>query len=158
MIGLPKRLLRALTYLVFFLVFACTLLLFANKHEFIELQKYIPFASEAPAYFQPPSDSFIIDIAIRNCYLYNKNNENCGLPEPSAGALGALGDMGGWRKVNKDIGLGKSWVKQQFFSYKELKHRSLRQFLKDTDGKDEVIIDIAVFNLADSKIKGNEKL
>ncbi|RLV95784.1 Phosphatase DCR2 [Spathaspora sp. JA1] len=159
MVGLPRRLLRVLSYLIFFLVLACTLLLLANKHELIELEKYISFASGAPAFFQPPSDSFIVDIAITDCFLYNKNNKECGLPSPSDGAFGELGEMGGWRKVTKDIGLGKSWVKQQFFSYKELNHRSLGSFLKETGAKDEVVIDIAIANRAlDSKIKGNEKL
>ncbi|KAG7665391.1 DCR2 [[Candida] subhashii] len=158
MTGLPKRLIRSLVYFISFLFIAAILLLIANKHEYIEIANFIPesFLSKAPSYFQPPSDSFIVDISISNCFRINKNGESCGVPNADSGVLGDVGKLGGWSRINKDIALDKSWVRQQFFAYKKVSHKSLSQFLKETNNKDEVIIDIAVANpKEDSKIKGN---
>ncbi|RCK55263.1 Phosphatase DCR2 [Candida viswanathii] len=164
---LPKRLLRLLSYLLFFLAVAFTLLLVAHKRQFIEIHKYIPFdifGNAAPTFFQPPSDLYIVDIAFENCFKLNSNNQHCGLPSAHEGKLG---DKAQWVRLGKDITLGSSWVKTQYVSYKKIKHDAYEEYLalqKQEAGKDgvvvdEVILDIAVSDpIKDSKIKGNEKL
>ncbi|CAX43624.1 calcineurin-like phosphoesterase, putative [Candida dubliniensis CD36] len=161
---LPKRLLRSLIYLAFFLAVSLFLLLLANKHQIIEINKYIPFdifGTAAPLFFQPPSDSFIVDISFNNCFKLGFNNKRCGLPDVSKGLLG---DKAQWYRLKKDICLGSSWSKRQYLNYKKIKHDEFEKYL--SAGKknkenvvDEVIIDIAVADpVNDVKIKGNEKL
>lgn len=161
---LPKRLLRLLIYLAFFLAVSLFLLLLANKHQIIEINKYIPFdifGTAAPLFFQPPSDLFIVDISFNNCFKLGFNNKRCGLPDVSKGLLG---DKAQWYRLKKDICLGSSWSKRQYLNYKKIKHDEFEKYL--SAGKknkenvvDEVIIDIAVADpVNDVKIKGNEKL
>lgn len=161
---LPKRLLRLLIYLAFFLAVSLFLLLLANKHQIIEINKYIPFdifGTAAPLFFQPPSDLFIVDISFNNCFKLGFNNKRCGLPDVRKGLLG---DKAQWYRLRKDICLGSSWSKRQYLNYKKIKHDEFEKYL--SAGKknkenvvDEVIIDIAVADpVNDVKIKGNEKL
>ncbi|CAI5756583.1 unnamed protein product [Candida verbasci] len=160
---LPRRLLRWFCYFVVVLIIAINLLLIANKHQIIDMNNYIPydlFKSTAPTFFQPPSDSFIIDVSINSCLLINSKNPNCGLPSPDHGLNGDLSEYeGGWSKLPKDITLNKSYFKKQFFSIKKIKHSSFENLIKFKDIEDKVILDIAVSNPTQDKlIKGNEKL
>lgn len=161
---LPKRLLRLLIYLIFFLTVSLFLLLLANKHQIIEINKYIPFdifGTAAPLFFQPPSDLFIVDISFDNCFKFSFNNKRCGLPDINKGLLG---DKAQWYRLRKDICLGSSWSKKQYLSYKKIKHDKYEEYLSagkknNKNVVDEVIIDIAVADpVNDVKIKGNEKL
>ncbi|KAI3402365.2 DCR2 [Candida oxycetoniae] len=157
---LTKRLFRVVSYFLFILFTVSVLLLFANKHEIIELNKYVPFdyfSSAAPAFFQPPPNSFLLDIAIKNCYAYNYNNANCGKPDANSGKYGDLSDSnGGWIRLKKDLSLGKSWFKKQMLSVKKLDSTQFQNLLRDKLVEDSVIIDFAVYDsIDDSKIKGN---
>ncbi|KAI5951719.1 DCR2 [Candida jiufengensis] len=160
---LPKRLFRVVFYTLFFLSFAYVLLLFANKHQIIEINKFIPyglFSSTAPSFFQPPSDSFIVDFSINKCYFYNYNNPNCGKPEPQDGKFGDLTSFeGGWVRLKKDLCLGKCWTNKEFFAVKKINHDKYQNLINEKNLKDEVIVDIAIANPEiDLNIKGNEKL
>ncbi|KAI5964690.1 DCR2 [Candida pseudojiufengensis] len=160
---LPRRIFRVVLYAIAFLSLAYILLLFANKHQIIEINKFIPygiFSSTAPSFFQPPSDSFILDISINQCYFYNYNNPNCGKPEPSQGNFGDISPYeGGWVRLKKDLCLGKCWTHKEFFAVKKINHDKYQKLIEDENLKDEVIVDIAIANSEiDSSIKGNEKL
>ncbi|WLF77514.1 Phosphatase dcr2 [Lodderomyces elongisporus] len=157
---LPKRFLRGFLYLFVFLGVATTLLLIANKHQIIEINEYIPFdyfSSAAPSFFQPPSNSFIIDIAIRECYIVNYKNPNCGKPEPSAGKFGDLSSYGSsWVRVKKDLGLGKLWFHKKILSLKKLEHKEFQNLIRENIIDDTVVIDIVVGDAkADANIPGN---
>ncbi|EMG51003.1 hypothetical protein G210_4992, partial [Candida maltosa Xu316] len=93
---------------------------------------------------------------------FNSGNKQCGLPQSNEGKYGDLTPFDGeWFKLKKDISLGSSWIKNQYMSYKKIKHTSYQKFLaaQDPPIADEVIVDIAVSDpLNDRKIKGNEKL
>ncbi|CAK9440512.1 uncharacterized protein LODBEIA_P45930 [Lodderomyces beijingensis] len=145
---LPRRLLRVSGYGIFFLVLTATLLLFANKHQIIELNQYVPFdyfSSAAPSFFQPPSNSFIVDIAIKDCYAYNYGNSNCGKPEADYGKFGDLTSYGGgWVRIKKDLTLGKSWYHKEMLSLKEIDHDEFQRLLRNKIVDDTVIVDFAV--------------
>ncbi|KAK6201079.1 Metallo-dependent phosphatase-like protein [Scheffersomyces amazonensis] len=170
MLGLPRRWLRQLTYLIGFLIVAIILLIVANSSNVIKLQDYIP-TSLTPSFFQPSADSYIVDISINNCFAYNSGNKKCGIPGDSEGKYGKIPeDSSKWIKLDKDLLLGSSWIKKQFLSYKTVKSSVfLGAFEEDSDSNEKrdnnkiteklVIIDIAISNPSqDSKIKGNEKL
>lgn len=163
LIMLPRRLCRSVLYIVFLLFTALGLLLLANKHQIVDLNKYVPydlFASTAPSFFQPPSDLFLLDISINNCNFYNYKNPSCGTPGPEMGKFGDLTEYeGGWVRLKKDLCLGKSWLRKEIFSVKEINHANYQKLLSKTQLKDEVIVDIAVQDPEnDLKIKGNGKL
>ncbi|KAI5953950.1 DCR2 [Candida margitis] len=160
---LPRRVCRSASYVVFLLFTALILLLLANKHQIVDLNKYVPydlFASTAPSFFQPPSDSFLLDISINGCNVYNYKNPNCGKPSPEDGKYGDLTEFeGGWIRLKKDLCLGKSWVKKEIFSVKKINHSNYQKLLSKTQLDDEVIVDVAVQDPEnDAKIKGNGKL
>lgn len=171
MLALPRRWLRQLSYALFFLVVATFLLLIANKHNVIDLLQYIPY-DITPSFFQPPSDLYIIDIAIGNCYKFNSGSSSCGIPLNASGRLGNLYQSGGWHRIDKDLTLGSSWTKKQYFSYKEVKTEALNGRIvgkpAESDEKkgkradipdNDVIVDIAIANpKQDNKIDGNQKL
>ncbi|KAK6461761.1 Metallo-dependent phosphatase-like protein [Scheffersomyces coipomensis] len=161
MLGLPRRWLRQLYYLSGFLVVAIILIAVANQQHVIHIQDYIPI-SLTPSFFQPSADSYIVDIAIKDCYTYNSGNKNCGVPKLSEGKFGKITteDIGQWIKIDKDLALGSGWFKKQFFSYKAIQSSALSEIdtSKEEDGNKLVVIDIAISNPSeDSKIKGNEK-
>lgn len=160
---LPRRLCRSFLYVVILLLTALVLLLLANKHQIVDLNKYVPydlFASTAPSFFQPPSDVFLLDISINSCPFYNSKNPSCGKPNPDAGKYGDLTEYeGGWVRLKKDLCLGKSWIKKEMFSVKEINHANYQRMLSKSQLPDEVILDIAILDPEnDSKIKGNGKL
>lgn len=109
MIGLSRRWLRQLTYGAFLLFFASCLLLVANKNRLIVLEDYIA-VDLMPEYFQPPSDAYVIDLAVESCLLVNKNGPTCGIPSSKSGKYGDLKSAGNWTRVDKDLLLGRSWV------------------------------------------------
>ncbi|ODV77264.1 Metallo-dependent phosphatase [Suhomyces tanzawaensis NRRL Y-17324] len=179
MMGLPKRWIRQLTYVFSLLGAAFLLVLFANKHDVINVDKIFPQAltSLTPSFFQPPSDLYIIDIAIGNCYKVKGDGKRCGVPKAVDGRLGNLFDTGGWFRIDKDLGLGTSWTKKQYFSYKRVNSQVLSGRItpsekpsekadskgkRDKTGKEtsqDVIVDIAISNpTSDSRIKGNRKI
>lgn len=162
---------RQLTYLAGVVMLMVVLLLLANRHSMIYLDDYLP-ASLTPAFFQPPSDSFIIDVALESCLKINSKTAACGVPSENSGPLGNLYLSGGWVKIDKDLKLGDSWISKTYFSYKKAKSEALRgkiikpeaddsstQKRAPLDPKDShVIVDIAIFNpKVDNKIKGNSQ-
>lgn len=160
--GLPRRWLRELTYLTLFVLFVMSMMLFANHHKIIALQNYIP-NDLIPSFFQP-KDTYIIDIAIEDCFNIKKGKP-CGIPKSSSGRLGNLGDHGGWIQIEKDLALGTSWIKKQYFSYKNVKHEGLYSNAEKEGNNNEfgdnikVIVDIAIAEpKTDSIIEGNDKL
>lgn len=160
---LPRRVCRLALYATFLLSTAAALLLLANKHQIVDLNKYVPydlFASTAPSFFQPPSDLFLLDISISSCHFYNYKNPNCGKPSRDEGKYGDLTEYeGGWVRLKKDLCLGKSWVKKEIFSVKKINHANYQKLLSKSQLADEVIVDIAVLDPEnDSKVKGNAKL
>ncbi|KAK6457684.1 Metallo-dependent phosphatase-like protein [Scheffersomyces xylosifermentans] len=165
MFGLPRRWVRQLGYVFIFIVISVVLLLIANSQNIIKLQDYLP-ESLTPSFFQPVADSYVIDVSINNCYSYKSNQESCGKPLAWTGELGDLRTAGEWVKVEKDLSLGSSWFRQQYFSYKKLNSDASDSEIlaskghKDSDEKvnRRVIVDIAIANpQKDAKIKGNEK-
>ncbi|KAI5957577.1 DCR2 [Candida theae] len=158
---LPRRVCRSFSYVVALLFVAVVLLLLANKHQIVNLNQYVPydlFASTAPSFFQPPSDQFLLDISINSCAFYNSKNPNCGKPGPREGQFGDITEYeGGWLRLKKDLCLGKSWVKKEVLSVKEINHVNFQKVLSKFQLPDEVIVDIAVQDVeGDSKIKGNK--
>lgn len=122
MVGLSKRWIRQLVYLCITVATILVLLLFANKHNVIDLNAYLP-SDVTPKFFQPPSDSYIIDLQVDWCYKYLESK--CDLPKPNDGRLGDLKTGGGWVQIEKDLLLKSSLYKQQFLSYKKVKSQVL---------------------------------
>lgn len=171
MIGLPRMWVRQLSYFAGVLGLMVVLLLIANRQNHIYLDNYLP-SIFTPAFFQPPSDSFIIDVAVESCSKVHSKNPRCGLPSENSGPLGNLYQSGGWTKIDKDLRLGDSWISRSYFSYKKVKNEALRgKIVKpESEGsktekrapvdpkENHVIIDIAVCNpKVDNKIKGNSR-
>ncbi|EGV64467.1 Metallo-dependent phosphatase [Yamadazyma tenuis ATCC 10573] len=153
--GLSKRFLRAVVYTIGFFATASALLFFANQHNYIDINRYIPYYL-TPTFFQPSSDLYIIDISVKKCLKFNGNNPLCGVPGSAEGANGDLGVLGGWNRVDKDLTLGSSFLHKQFFSYKILKHDAFQNGQLDESLSNLVITDIAVYNPeVDGKIPGN---
>lgn len=153
MLALPRRWLRQLSYAGILLVFASFLLLVANKKRFIRLQDYID-VDYMPQYFQPPSDAYIVDLAIGSCADYNKllKKPHCGLPSDKEGKHGDLGSSGGWIRVNKNLLLGSSWVWASYLLVKEIQPE-----YHEKHG-DTVVVDVWVANPEeDCRVKGNKK-
>lgn len=145
---LPRRWIRQLTYGACLLVMAAVLTLLANKNRIIVLANYVP-ADLTPLYFQPPSNFYVVDIALGNCL---KLQPNCGPPDANAGHLGDVGEQGKWTRLEKDLLLGSSWLHRRFLSIKKVS--SL--YLYSNGGL--VIVDIAVSDYgADRQIKGNRQ-
>lgn len=161
MVGLPRMYIRQLTYLLGFSVFAIVLVMIANQQNMLVLDNLLPYKL-TPAFFQPAADNYIVDISIGTCYRYNWNNDECGVPLSGDGALGELHEAGGWLKIDKDLLLKSSWVTRRFFSYKRVKAEALKDLQKFSDGSTkedvQVVVDIALVEANDAKIKGNEKL
>lgn len=169
MLGLPRRWIRQLGYVGVLLMFCIGLVLVANKQRLIVLDDYLG-AGFTPSFFQPSSDLYIVDIAIRSCFKLGSALSECGVPGKNEGVLGNLGLSGEWVKIDKDLTLGNSWVQKQYFSYKKAKYEALDGKIsmegdQENAGKreeklvDQVIIDIAIANPAkDATLPGNEKL
>lgn len=119
MIHLSRRWLRQLTNVAVILVFASGLLLLANKNRLIVLEKYIG-ADLMPQYFQPPSDAYVIDLAVQQCLLMNKNSPTCGQPNSDSGKYGELNTAGNWTRVDKDLLLSLSWVWKTYLLAKKI--------------------------------------
>lgn len=169
MLGLSRRWIRQLGYLLFIFLTAIIILLVANKHN-VGLDDYFP-TGFLPSFFQPAADLFIVDIAIKKCLKLKSKNEFCGVPDASDGYMGNLYGSGQWVKLDKDLSLGSSWYSKEYLSYKKAKKDALngkitadeivkgkqKREIKKKDN--QVILDMAISNpLVDSKVPGNEKL
>ncbi|CUM68211.1 uncharacterized protein PRCAT00005932001 [Priceomyces carsonii] len=164
MVGLPRRLVRQLCYLLTTVIIITVLLLLANRHNVLRLQDYLSI-DLTPSFFQPAADSFIVDVSINNCLKLKSKNKDCGLPAAAEGPLGDLQDLGGWIKIDKDLSLGNSWIKKKYFSYKRVLAKSLKGNVqsgqKEPEKRDDqqVLIDIAISNPdKDALINGNKHL
>lgn len=105
-----------------------------------------------PAYFQPPSDSYIVDIAIGTCNLFNKKSSTCGIPKSSYGLYGDVDGNGGWSRVEKDLMLGSHWTAKSYLNIKKISSEYYER------NRDKVIVDVTVANSKeDCAIKGNKK-
>mmetsp|Transcript_5789 Transcript_5789/g.6986 ORF Transcript_5789/g.6986 Transcript_5789/m.6986 type:complete len:769 (-) Transcript_5789:104-2410(-) len=170
MLGLPRRWIRQIGYLILIAFAAIIVLLVANRNN-VGLDDYLP-TGFLPSFFQPAADLFIVDIAIKNCFKIKSKNENCGLPSASEGLMGNLYGSGQWVKIDKDLGLGSSWYRKEYFSYKKAKKEALQGKIAvdeaakektekrgEDQKKNQVIVDIAISNpLIDSKVPENAKL
>lgn len=142
---LPRRLWRHLT-----IVLALGLLLALSYlyHDAV-IPQIIGFFNPATA------DVYVVDIAIGDCSKLKSALKWCAVPPASHGHGGNLREIGagGWVRINKDLGLGKGWVKQQYLSVKTITH------VAENESKDPlpVIVDIAVSHADDASIAGNEK-
>lgn len=153
--GLPRRLLRVLGYITVLMTMATFLLLIANKNEVINIDKYLP-KYLTPSFFQPPSDLYIVDISINDCYKINKN-PGCGSPDNSFGKFGDLGSFGGWRRIEKDLTLNSKLLLRKYLNYKYVKREALRNGDISDESDYKVITDLAVYNPElDSKIPDNK--
>ncbi|OBA20008.1 Metallo-dependent phosphatase [Metschnikowia bicuspidata var. bicuspidata NRRL YB-4993] len=147
----PRRLLRGLIYvsiLAFFVLFA---LLMANRRRIIHLDEFLP-SKIMPLYFQPGSDSYVVDIAVGDCNILSKNSAKCGVPRASDGLYGDVGTNGGWVRVEKDLLLGKHWTSKRYLSVKRISSEYYER------NRGDVILDIAVGDPEeDCAIRGNKK-
>lgn len=167
MVGLSKRWIRQLVYLTLVSSSIVLLLLFANKHNVIDINAYLP-KDYTPTFFQPPSDSYIIDIEINSCYRYS--GKPCEKPRPSAGRLGDLKNGGGWLQIDKDLSLKNSFFKQYYFNYKKVKSEVLvgrvigdakvskKSEITTQDSDKRVVVDIAVENREIDSMFAHNKL
>lgn len=170
MFALPRRWIRQLGYLLLVFFITIVVLLVANRNN-VGLNDYLP-TGFLPSFFQPAADLFIVDIAIKNCFKMKSKNENCGLPGASEGLMGNLYGSGQWLKIDKDLSLGSSWYRKEYFSYKKAKKEALQgnilteegakdatQKRGETEKNNQVIVDVAISNpLIDAKIPENDKL
>lgn len=117
MIGFSRRWLRHLTKAAVLLLFASGLLLVANKNRLIALEKYV-HPVLVPEYFQPPSEAYVVDLAVHSCLRVNKNGASCG-PTSKKGKYGEL-NAGNWTRVDKDLLLGLSWVWKTYILAKKI--------------------------------------
>lgn len=169
MFALPRRWIRQLGYLLLVFFITIVVLLVANRNN-VGLNDYLP-TGFLPSFFQPAADLFIVDIAIKNCFKMKSKNENCGVPGASEGLMGNLYGSGQWLKIDKDLSLGSSWYRKEYFSYKKAKKEALQgnivtegakdatQKRGDAEKNNQVIVDVAISNpLIDAKIPENDKL
>lgn len=157
----PKRVLRLFIFLIFLLVLILLVLGLVDKNDVVSstLQRYL----SGLTFFQPPSDLYIVDIVIQDCYKVGKNDASCPMPLQGEGKLGDLKDDGGWMQVKKDIRLGGSWFKKAYLSYKAVSNEALNKVLENdeviqNDKEYPVIVDIAISSAKDGLIEGNTEL
>ena len=130
--------------------FVLLLLLTANRKRMIHLDEYLP-SKIMPLYFQPGSDSYVVDIAVGDCSLLSKSSAKCGVPKASEGLYGDVGANGGWVRVEKDLLLGMHWTSKRYISIKRI---SAEHYEKN---RGDVILDITVGNPEeDCAIRGNK--
>mgnify|MGYP001187537586 FL=1 len=147
----PRRLMRATTFLIIITFFVLLALLAANRRRVIHLDEYLP-SHLVPLYFQPGSDSYIVDIAVGDCNILSKNSVKCGVPKATEGAYGDVGKSGGWIRVEKDLLLGMHWTSKRYISVKSISSEHYEAH------RDEVILDLAVGDPdEDCAIRGNKK-
>lgn len=66
-----------------------------------------------------PSDGYVVDIAFRKCWLWNKNSALCGRPLLSDGYHNDEWPEGTqWVRVDKDLRLRTGWLSREYMSYK----------------------------------------
>lgn len=147
---LPRRWVRQLSYGAGFLVFAAALLLIANRKRIIHLDDILP-AQLVPEYFQPPSDAYVVDVAIGDCTFFSKHAGTCGIPAALAGLYGDVGTAGGWSRVNKDLLLDSHWTAKRYLSVKTV----LPQYYEAH--RENVVLDVAVAAASDCRIPRNKK-
>lgn len=154
MVGLPKRFVRIFGYGLAVFSLLGVLLVIANNKQIIEINDYLP-EYLVPNFFQPPADSYILDISIKNCFRLNSKNPACGIPSRHEGMFEGS-PVVDWVKIDKDLLLGNSYLNKMYFNYKTVDHKQLMN--KDFfDGGDfHVITDIAMYSPSDSSIKGNK--
>lgn len=169
MLRFPKKWIRQITYAITFFFIILILLLVANKHEVIELPENF-----TPSFFQPKSDIYIIDVAVKGCFKLTSSKDTCGVISSNEGEFDEFNDIAEWVRLDKDLKLGSSWYNQLFLSYKKVSTENIRKkeaapvngddspILKGRGAKydfqNKVIVDIAIYEPGeDSKIQGNEK-
>ncbi|GEQ71405.1 hypothetical protein JCM33374_g5088 [Metschnikowia sp. JCM 33374] len=146
----PRRLVRGTIYIFGLIFLVSVALLTANRKRVIHLDDYLP-SQLVPSYFQPGSDSYIVDIAIGDCNILNKKSASCGVPKASDGLYGDVGNNGGWIRLEKDLLLGLHWTSKRYLSVKRISSQYYEQ------NRDSVVLDIAVGNPEeDCAIKGNK--
>lgn len=151
MMFLPRRLTRLVLYILGLTCFILFALLTANHKRIIHLDGVLS-SKLVPLYFQPGSDSYIVDIAIAECSVLYKNSPSCGIPRASDGLYGDVGINGGWERVEKDMLLGMHWTTKRFLSVKRISSEHYE------NNKDQVILDITVGDPEeDCAIRGNKK-
>ncbi|CAH6718635.1 phosphatase Dcr2p [[Candida] jaroonii] len=153
MVGLPKRFVRIFAYGLGIFSFLGILLVIANNKQIIEINDYLP-EYLIPNFFQPPADSYIIDISVKNCFRLNSKNPACGIPSRWEGMYGAFPGSN-WVKVDKDLTLGNSYLNKLYFNYKTLSHKDAMENFNRRDNL-KVVTDIAMFSPSDRSIKGNK--
>lgn len=147
---LNRRFLRALTYTLTALVVGLVLLLLANRRRLIHLDDYLQ-EDFVPDIFQPPSEFYIADIAIKTCRPGNWATPACATPKASEGFYGNVGDEGKWITIKKDLLLGSGWFSKKYISYKSITARYYEA------NRDKVVVDLAVASNSDCKIQGNKR-
>ncbi|RKP32396.1 Metallo-dependent phosphatase [Metschnikowia bicuspidata] len=145
---LNRRFLRVLSHTAVVCLVGSALLLIANRNRLVHLDDYLQ-ADLLPEYFQPPSQQYVVDVAFRTCRPWNWKSPSCATPLSTEGYYGDVGNLGGWTTLEKDLGLGSSWLSRKYMSVKKISAKYYEAH------RASVVADVALATQKDCNVRGN---